>query len=86
MADVMLIEYTYFLPSIGIITGGCYQQSQGVTMGRGLEMNTHFFDLVSPGPAVSSYYQSEFFVHTTHTAHTCTYRALGGRERLGVKK
>ena len=38
---------------------------------RGLDMNTHFFDLVSPGPAVSSYYQSEFFVHTTHT---CTYR------------
>ena len=39
----------------------------GLDNGSELDMNTHFSDLVSPGPAVNTYYQSEFFVHTQHT-------------------
>ena len=43
----------------------------GLDNGSELDMNTHFSDLVSPGPAVNSYYQSEFFVRTQHTpVHT----------------
>ena len=47
------------------------------------DMNTHFFDLVSHGPAVNSYYQSEFFVRTQHT-HLHIQRSY--KRDIGVKK
>ena len=67
MADVVLIILSY------MYTGNprVLSTKPGLDNGSELDMNTHFSDLVSPGPAVNTYYQSEFFVRTQHTpAHT----------------
>ena len=63
MAYVVLIILSY------MFTGNprVLSTKPGLDNGSELDMNTHFSDLVSPGPAVNRYYQSEFFVRTQHT-------------------